>query len=442
MRKLIFQLLYKDIKVFFSDKKSTIILILMPIILMTILGYAVGGMMKDDINPIKVALVKNYEAKKNESISELNINSVDEAIKKSKSLINTEDVFFEGFLDKHEIKKWIEYKVVDEKKAKELYDKGNVDGILIINQDFYDNLPKTLMGLYNKNIELNLFIDASNSKALILKEILYEFTDTVSYIGIANKESLKTLLKEKKYSEISKALSNNPRNINDIVNSVKEKIDEKNVSESKRKVDGLSYYAIGMMGMFMLYGVTSSSRTLLKEKQNGTLGRVLMSGIDIKDILISKFIFSVLVTLYQFLIMTIFGSLVLKISYGDFYAYFITLLISALSLGAISLFLLILTIKANSFNLINTVESVFVQILSLLGGSMLPVEKFPIFVQKISDYIINGVFIKTLLEISGGADITSIKGNLFIILINGLIFFVVSIILLKSLEVFDVNRKN
>lgn len=442
MRLLIFQLLYKDIKVFFSDKKSTIILILMPIILMTILGYAVGDMMKEDINPVKIALVKNYNHREIKAKSDKTINSIAEAKNVSKNLISTEALFFSGFLDKPEVKKWISYEVTEEEYAKKLYDKGKIDGILILDQQFYDDLGKVVMGLYDKRIKIDVYIDSSNPKSIILKEILYEFTDAASYIGVTNKESLKILLNEKKYWEISSVLSNNSIKINDLVSGIKEELEVKNVSESSRKIDGISYYAIGMMGMFMLYGVTSSARTLLKEKQNGTLARIMVTGISIKEILASKYIFSVLVVLYQFMIMTIFGKIVLKVNYGSLVPYFITILVTSLSLGAISLFLLTLTIKSNSFNLINTVESVFVQILSLLGGSMLPVEKFPAFIQKFSDYIINGVFIKTLLKISGGANTMDIKGNLFIITANGLILFIISIVLLKSLEVFDANRKN
>ena len=65
------KLLYKDIKIFLSDKKASLILILMPMILMTILGVAVGGMMKGDISPAKLAVVKKY---KKEISSLLNCN--------------------------------------------------------------------------------------------------------------------------------------------------------------------------------------------------------------------------------------------------------------------------------------------------------------------------------------------------------------------------------
>jgi len=90
---------------------------------------------------------------------------------------------------------------------------------------------------------------------------------------------------------------------------------------------------------------------------------------------------------------------------------------------------------------VNLVESVFIQIMALLGGSMIPVDSFPKFMQKISDYIINGVFIKTILSLSGGGTFLDIKKYLFTIVVNGLIFLVLALLGIKSMEVFDVNAK-
>lgn len=436
---MIRKLLIKDLKIFFSDKKASMILVLMPIILMTILGIAIGGMMNKEINPAKIALVKKY---KKEDLDFKTIFNTDKKTIDSfgtvfSNVIDGEKIFFNDFLDKDEVKKWINYEIMDENKAKKLYEKGKIDGILILDEEFYRGLSMSLMGYYEKPIKLILYSDKDFIKSRLVEEILYEFSDSVSYVGIANKISLKKLLKEKKYNEISNELKKNAEKIT----KIKIEISEKNLSESKKSINGISYYAIGMMAMFMLYGVTASSKTLLKEKENGTLGRNVIAGISYWDIIFSKYIFAVLISLYQFFIMIIYGKLVLKVEYGNTGLLLLTLIISSLSLGAISLFLLVITIKSNSFNLVTTIETVFIQILALLGGSMIPIESFPKFMQKISDYIINGVFIKTLLKISGGSEFLEIKFNLFVITSNGIIFLVLALLSLKTMEVFDVNAK-
>jgi len=310
-----------------------------------------------------------------------------------------------------------------------------------LDESFYNGLSLSLMGFNKSPIELILYMDKNNPKTLVLEQILYEFTDVVSYIALTNKISLEKLLEEKKYSDISKTLAKNAKIINGKIDNIKNSLEEKNVAESRKKIDGISYYSIGMMAMFMLFGVTSASRTLLKEKENGTFGRLIMAGIDYKEILISKYLFAFLVTFYQFLVMTVYSKIVLKVEYGDIFLYLGTLIVTSLSLAAISFFLLTLTIKSNSFNLVNMIETVFIQIMALLGGSMIPIDSFPKFMQKISDYIINGVFIKTILSLSGGGNFEDIKKYLLIIVGNGVIFLVFALLGIKTMEVFDGNAK-
>jgi len=72
---------------------------------------------------------------------------------------------------------------------------------------------------------------------------------------------------------------------------------------------------------------------------------------------------------------------------------------------------------------------------------MIPIDNFPQFMQSISHYTINGVFIKTLLKISGGSEILDIKNNVIIIVCNGVVFLIMALISLKTLEVFDVDAK-
>lgn len=432
------KLLYKDIKIFLSDKKASLILILMPMILMTILGVAVGGMMKGDISPAKLAVVKKYK-KEAVNLEEI-FNVKAESLKNVPEIIDSEELFFGKFLDKTEVKKWLTYEIMEENEAKKLYEKGEIDGIIVLGENFYRDLSLSLLGMNKDNIQIELYVDQNNSKGIIVEEILYEFTDVISYISIANKSSMEKLMEKKEYSKIAETMGNNAKIVNEKINGVKNSFEDKE-KENSKKVDGLSYYAIGMTAMFMLFGVTSASRTLLKEKQSGTFGRLIVSGVTYGDILIGKYLFAFFLTLYQFLLIIAYGAVVLKVDYGNLGLLLLTLVISSGSLASISLFLLALTIKSDSFSLINMVETVFIQIMALLGGSMIPITNFPEIMQKASNFLINGIFIKTLLKLSSGGNFVDIKNYLFYILLNGLIFLILATITLKTVEVFDVNAK-
>jgi ABC-2 type transport system permease protein len=160
------KLLYKDIKIFLSDKKVSLILILMPMILMTILGVAVGGMMKGDISPAKLAVVKKYK-KEAVNLEEI-FNVKAESLKNVPEIIDSEELFFGKFLDKTEVKKWLTYEIMGENEAKKLYEKGKIDGIIVLGENFYRDLSLSLLGMNKDNIQIELYVDQNNSKGIIV----------------------------------------------------------------------------------------------------------------------------------------------------------------------------------------------------------------------------------------------------------------------------------
>lgn len=133
-------MIIKDLKIMLSDKSAIMMLIIMPIILMTILGFSLTMSFKDStsMEKIKIAVVKEYELEQeNKDLidlipkeSDFDINEMDFGD------FNIDKLFFEDFLGNEEIKDIIEYIILTKDEAtKKLTDK-EITAIVILPKGF------------------------------------------------------------------------------------------------------------------------------------------------------------------------------------------------------------------------------------------------------------------------------------------------------------------
>ena len=136
---MLLKLFIKDLKVLLSDKKGLMIFILMPIVLTTILSFALSGSFGDPgrMDPIPVAIVKAYDAEKDEALfmetMQKTLGST-EAIE----LIDLEAIFFDTFLGDAEIQKIITPQIMSEADAFKALEEESVYAVVTLPEQFID----------------------------------------------------------------------------------------------------------------------------------------------------------------------------------------------------------------------------------------------------------------------------------------------------------------
>lgn len=191
-------------------------------------------------------------------------------------------------------------------------------------------------------------------------------------------------------------------------------------------VNTLAMIAPGMALMFLMYTVTSGGRSLLVERNQGTLPRMFVSPTRSAQILGGKVFGIFLSGLAQMLILLIGTSVLFKFQWGDPLALFV--LIVAAVLAATGWGLLIASF-AKTPGQISSIGSALMLVFGLLGGSFFSLDALPIWVRTIARVSPNAWGMDGFTSLALGGNLSAITTPILALLIMALVLFTAAIIL-------------
>ena len=147
-----------------------------------------------------------------------------------------------------------------------------------------------------------------------------------------------------------------------------------------------AYYAVAFGVMFTLLSATNGAGGVIDELERGTIHRLLSAPVTPVLLLIAKFIALWLLGIWQLGAFALFSSLIYGVSWGAPLAVLPVLLATA---AAAAGFGGIIIGISRSREQLNTLSLVFVLVMSLLGGSMWPLETLPGIAQALSKFTYN-----------------------------------------------------
>ncbi len=158
-------------------------------------------------------------------------------------------------------------------------------------------------------------------------------------------------------------------------------------NEASGRSQGIfAYYAVAFGVMFTLLSATNGAGGVIDELERGTIHRLLAAPVTPVLLLISKFVALWLVGVWQLGAFALFSSLIYNVSWGSPLAVIPVLLATA---AAAAGFGGIIIGISRSREQLNTLSLVFVLVMSLLGGSMWPLETLPGIAQTLSKFTYN-----------------------------------------------------
>lgn len=132
----------------------------------------------------------------------------------------------------------------------------------------------------------------------------------------------------------------------------------------------IAMYAAGIAVMFLLFSATTASGSLLEERENSTLDRLLCSRLSMDQLLLGKWSYLTIVGILQMVLMFGWGSLVFGIDLmNHLEGFFAMTLVTA---GASASFALLLASLCKSRTQLSWVSTIVILSMSALGGSMVP----------------------------------------------------------------------
>ncbi len=361
-------LVKKDFKRKWKNPVVILGFMLIPVLFTFIFGLVFGGQEENTLPRVSLLVVDN-----------------------DKSLISN---FFTTAMSQGELKKMVELKPMEtEVEGRHLLGKGKASALLIIPKNFgrdvLDGKRAEVLLLKNPSEQFLPLIaeEITDTTTLILSSLLSVFSEEVSKI----KEfvELDNFL-DSDISTISVQVKNRIENISKyvfppVIGLKQETIKE----EGKEEVKSISIHSFilpGMAIMFLMLICNVVFEDILREKETKTLLRLSVSRMSITEFIWSKIVISALIGMLCTVVLIFLGVALFSIYWGNFFTVFLIVLCLNICIAGFIAFL---------YSFIKTelqagaVMSSVILIMSLLGGSMVPVDNFPSFIQSISKVTLN-----------------------------------------------------
>ena len=132
----------------------------------------------------------------------------------------------------------------------------------------------------------------------------------------------------------------------------------------------IAMYAAGIAVMFLLFSATTASGSLLEERENSTLDRLLCSRLTMDQLLLGKWAFLTIIGSLQMTLMFLWGAIVFGIDLQHHIEGFVAM--TLVTAGAASSFALMLAALCKSRMQLGWVSTIVILTMSALGGSMVP----------------------------------------------------------------------
>jgi ABC-2 type transport system permease protein len=405
----IFHLIQKDFKRKWKNPVVILGFLLIPIIFTIIFGIVFGSSEEQTLPQVPVL-----------------------AVDKDKSFISQ---FFLTALNQGELKKLISLKVVEEEEGRRLLDKGKASALLFIpenfTQDIWNNRRAELLLLKNPAEQFlpQIAEEIVDTASLLFSAIFSIFTDEVSLIRdvIEKGEFL-----DRDVSSLSIQIKNRLEGVAKFVFppviSLKQQTLTETDEETGTSLSVQGYILPAMAIMFLLFICNIVFEDILREKEIGTLRRMSVSRLKLSEFIWGKTITSALIGMICTFVLIVLGIVLFSIQWGHlFIVFLIVLCLNIMLAGFISLIYSFIHTERQAGAVLPSV----IIVMSLLGGSMMPVENFPPLVQQISKITLNYWGLKAFHKAIQGAPFQEMIPLLVGMLAAGIVFSAIGTVFLK-----------
>lgn len=384
----------KDLRMRLRDRNTLVMMLLLPVGMTAIIGFAFGG--ESGISTVEFLLVAPEEA-----------GFLADAAA--------------GFLNQHEL---FEVERASEEEARRAVAAGEKSAAVVIPEGLIDSF------LTGTPAEARVLRDpASDIKAGIVQSMVEQFVSYVSAGSALGRGVFETLDRDEPLSD-----SEHLALWGWMFMWMRDAWTAPPVSLDATDTDTVDfdihvYFAPGFAVLFLLFTMLTSAKTIHEERESGTYERLMAAPLSKASIIAGKMIGSYVLAALQILTLIALGSLFFGIEWGSHPgATIIMALVTAA--GATSL-AMVIAAAARTGRQTDNVGTAFILVMSLLGGSMWPIEQTPEAFQRFGRFTFNywahGGFKKLIFDDAGLAGITQ---EIAIISAMSTVFVVLAVLLL------------
>lgn len=183
----------------------------------------------------------------------------------------------------------------------------------------------------------------------------------------------------------------------------------------------LSYYAGGMSVMFIMFGSMFGAFSLVRERDDWTLPRIMSTPTTRTEIVGGKMLGVFIIGMTQFAVLYTF-TLAIGVNWGEPAA---VLLVASSTVAAATGLSILIAAIGKTVRSVSGIAQVFIQFMAAVGGSFFPISQFPVWLQPLHYASVNGWAIDGLLASMRGGSALSVLPNAAALLAMGAVFFLI-----------------
>jgi ABC-2 type transport system permease protein len=399
----------KDVRLVFRDRAALILMLLAPFLLTLGLGVVTGrfsGSSSTGINHIPVILV-------NQDGQQL-----------GNALVTTfQSKDLNGLVDPT--------LSTDPSAAYKQVDNNQAVAVIVIPAGFTDSvIPPQGQTVAGKAIQIELYTNPTTPTSVgVIKTILDQFISQVEVGRVGGQVAVTQLISSGRIQvqqarAVGLAMGVSQADLSSQSTSIP--LNNETPSGQAVKFDVLALLAPGMALMFLMYTVSYGGRTLLNERNQGTLPRLLVSPTTATQVLGGKMIGIFLTGAAQMFILIEGTTLLFKLQWGDELA--VTALVLAAVFGAVGWGML-LTAVAKTPGQVSAIGSAMMLTFGILGGTFVNLDNMPVWFRYITRITPNAWGVDGFTTLALGGGLHDILTPLLALLAMGLLLFAIAVII-------------
>jgi ABC-2 type transport system permease protein len=401
----------KDLRLAFRDRAALLLMLLAPFLLTLGMGFVTGRFSggTSGISNIPVILVNQDNAQLGNALADLfSAPELADLMEPSAS------------------------RFADLEAARQLIDNDKAAAVVYIPKGFTDSIiPKEGQTLSGEVISIEIYANPTRpTSAGVIQTVVEEFLSRVESSSIGGQVTMTQLITSERVAPQDAAAVGNvmserlSSSKTEPVTTIKLKRNE--VGGKAIEFDVLAFLAPGMALMFLMYTVSYGGRTIIAERIQGTLPRLLISPTSAAQILGGKIFGIYLTGVAQLGILILATTLMFQLKWGNTLG--LIVLVLAAVFGATGWGMLI-TALARTTGQVASVGSAIMLIFGILGGSFVSLENLPSYVQSLSKITPNAWGLDGFLTLATGGGLTDIATPVIALLVMGTVLFITSVLL-------------
>ncbi|HDR7516622.1 ABC transporter permease [Bacillus mobilis] len=394
-----FIIAWKDLKIRLIDRRGFMMMLIMPLLLTAILGSALSNIF--DNGGIPKTVIGYYQVGTDEFA----------------------DVFQKDVLQSKELKDDVKVKIVNsQEELEDMLKEKKIDVGIVIPNKWSEQVQD------GKLKEPKVFIDPSKDiQAKIAESMIRSFSERVQTVALSTK-SVVTELAKSQHSNVEQVAKEVSGDLQTVATSGANNIEKGTIG--KKTVAAMQYYAAAMLVMFLLYNITVGAKSVVTEQRTETLARLFSTPTSSFSILFGKFLGTLLFACIQLGMFIVATHFMFQVEWGGDLSQIVAVGISyAICVSGLSMLIAAFIREEKTADVMGGIG---IQILAILGGSMLPIYVFPDTLQTIANVAPNKWALTSLLNIMSGTPWDALLPVIFSLCSAGIVSVMIGTLRLRT----------